>query len=119
MARALRIYLLSYPFASVASLFCTWFAARFSLGHWPRPYLDDPKQIEGWFYYLFLFARLLFEVGDPAFLIGVCIVIYLAIRDVPKRKEHLRTVLLSLLFMAAVNLFLRWDPWRIWGWFMD
>ena len=48
MVRAIRVYVLAYPFLFIGVFFLTWVAARLSLGRWARPYLDDPKQIGVW-----------------------------------------------------------------------
>src|SRR5688500_5521773 len=36
-----------YPLLVLALLYLTWITAAVSRGHWPRPYLDDPKYING------------------------------------------------------------------------
>ena len=119
MLKAIRLYALSFPFALVASLFCTWFAARISLGRWPQPSLDDPKQIGGWFDVPFVFTRLFFEFGWLAFLLAFAILAYQAIRHPSRRRRSLLTITVSILFMILATLFFRWDPWRIGDWFMD
>ena len=117
--RALRIYTLSYPFALVAGFFVTWFAGRASLGHWPRPSLDDPGQIGGWFDVPHAITGMLLVPGFPAFVLAVAALVYRACRDSPERARLLTTAAVSVLFMIAAFLYLRWDPLRIGDWFMD
>ncbi len=117
--RAIRIYALSYPFALVAAFFATWFAARWSLGHWPRPSIDDPKQIGGWFDVPYTITGILLVAGFPAFIVAVAALVYRACRASPERVRLLTTAAVSVLFMIAAFLYLRWDPLRIGDWFMD
>ena len=119
MVRAIRIYTLSYPFALVAGLFATWFTARASLGHWPRPSVDDPKQIGGWFDVPYTITGILLIPGLVAFILGVAALAYWAYRRPLERGRLLATAIVSVLFMITAELYLRWDPLRIGDWFMD
>ena len=117
--RALRIYTLTYPFAVEASLFATWFAARLRLGHWPRPSIDDPGQIGGWFDIPMGITGILLIAGFPAFIVAVGALFYRALRAPSERVRLLTTASVAVLLMAAEVLFARWDPLRIGDWFMD
>jgi hypothetical protein len=119
MVRAIRAYALSYPFALVAAFFCTWSAARRALGHWPRPSLDDPGMISWWVDIPYFVTGAFLVVGLPTFVVAVGALIYLALRDVARRKHLLLSAAASALFMIAAVCLLRWDPLRIVGWFMD
>lgn len=119
MMRAISVYTLSYPFLLVTGLFTTWGAARLSLGHWPRPSLDDPKQIGGWFDVPYTLTGFLVIPGLVAFIFCVAALIYQACRRPLQRARLLTTAAVSLLFTLAAELYLRWDPLRIGEWFMD
>ncbi|MEY2546579.1 MAG: hypothetical protein QOG48_1696 [Verrucomicrobiota bacterium] len=119
MVRAIRIYTLGYPFALVAALFATWFTARVSLGHWPRPSVDDPKQIGGWFDVPYTITGILLIPGLVAFIVAVAALVYRAYRRPLERSRLLTTAVVSVLLMVAADLYLRWDPLRIGDWFMD
>ena len=119
MVTAIRIYTLSYPFALVAGFFATWFAGRVSLGHWPRPSLDDPKQIGGWLDVPYTITGVLLIFGFPAFIVALAALVYRAYRAAPERARLLGTAVVSVLFMVAASLYLGWDPLRIGDWFMD
>ena len=41
----LALILAMYPLLLLALLYLTWLTAAASLGHWPRPYVDDARQI--------------------------------------------------------------------------
>ena len=119
MMRAIRIYTLGYPVALVAGFFVTWFSARGSLGYWPRPSLDDPKQIGGWFDVPYTITGILLIPGLVAFILGLGALAYQAYRRPLERAHLLTTLAVSVLLMIAADLYLRWDPLRIGDWFMD
>jgi hypothetical protein len=124
----LGIILALYPILAVLSLYIAWIAGRIELGHWPRPMIDDPKYIGGSvdvFYmiaailvYLLLFPVLL--VNGAFILVGIE---YKGIRWVFK-KEPPSLWSWLLLIMTGITwtgcfLVLRWDPLRVFEWFMD
>lgn len=119
MVRAIRAYALGFPFVLPIALYSTWVAARLSLGHWPRPSLDDPKHIGPWVDIPYVITRLLLIVGLPIFAVVVIALVYRAFRDESRRKNLLLTATASVLFMIAGISFLAWDPFGVGDWFMD
>lgn len=119
MIRAIRTYALSYPFLLVGAFFVTWIAARLSLGHWPRPYLDDPKTIGAWVDVPDAITAACVNFGLPLFLIALAVLILQAFRDPSQRKHLLTTAAVSVFFMIAAIFFFWWDPLRILEWVMD
>ena len=119
MVRALRVYTLSYSFALVGALFATWIAARLTLGHWPRPSLDDPKEIGRWVDIPYDITCIFLVVGFPLFVAAVAALVFYAFRSSSERTRLLTSAVLSIAVMVGVVLFLRWDPLEISNWFMD
>jgi hypothetical protein len=119
MVRAIRAYAVGYPFLLVGAFFLTWVAARLSLGHWPRPYLDDPKGIGGWVGVPYAMTGVFLNVGLPAFGAALAALLYSAFRDASRRRYLLTAAAVSVLLMIAAISFLWWDPLRIVAWFMD
>ena len=119
MVRAIRTYALGYPFLLLGAFLLTWVAARLSLGHWPRPYFDDPKRIGGWVDVPYAITSATINVGLPAFLLVLGALIFQAFRDASQRRYLLRTAAASVVLMIAAICLLWWDPLRIIEWFMD
>jgi hypothetical protein len=117
--KALQAYVLSYPGALLLALFGTWLAGRVSLGHWPRPSLDDPKFIGVWVDIPYTITWVLLLVGLPAFVIAVSALLYRAYCDKARRKKLLLVSALSIVCMVATILVLRWDPLGVAAWYMD
>jgi hypothetical protein len=117
--KALRAYVLSYPGVLLLAFFATWLAGRVSLGHWPRPSLDDPKFIGAWVDVPYTITGLLLVVGLPAFAIAVLGLLYRAYCDETRRKSLLFVSVLSTVCMVATILVLRWDPLGVVAWYMD
>jgi hypothetical protein len=117
--KALRAYVLSYPGVLLLAFFATWLAGRISLGHWPRPSLDDPKFIGAWVDVPYTITGLLLVVGLPAFAIGVLGLLYRDYCDATRRKSLLVVSGVSMVCMVATILVLRWDPLGIVAWYMD
>src|SRR5215212_1168233 len=110
MVRAIRAYAVGYPYLLVGGFFVTWVAARLSLGHWPRPYLDDPQRIGGWVDVPYAMTGVFINVGLPAFVAALAALLYYAFRDASRRRHLLTVAAVSLLFMIAAISFLWWDP---------
>lgn len=100
--------------------YLTWTWGRVSLGHWPRPSLDDPKDIDGLWapYHLTLAFQLLLPFAALIPLVyGVASVAR------PKRQPNplgpvIEAALATALLLASL-LFLRWDPHQVGAWFAD
>ena len=119
MVRAIRAYAVGYPFLLIGSFLLTWVAARLSLGHWPRPYFDDPKSIGPWVEVPYSITGVFFNLGLPAFVAALAALLYYAFRDASQRRYFLTAAAVSVLLMIAAISFLWWDPLQIVAWFMD
>jgi hypothetical protein len=117
--KALRAYSLSYPGVLLLAFFATWLAGRVSLGHWPRPSLDDPKMIGSLFDALYTITGLLLAVGFPVFAVSVLGLLYRSHCDEIRRKSLLFVSALSVVCMVATILVLQWDPLGVVAWYMD
>lgn len=120
-AFALGVY--AYPAIFVSSLYLTWFVAWGSLGHAPRPSLDDPKYI-GTLVDIPYVVTMALLIGAPgALALGLILTPLVFIRRVaPLGRSVLlglvATVVLILLWGAALWL-LRADPWGVGAWYCD
>jgi hypothetical protein len=108
--KALRAYVLSYPAVLVLAFLFTWLAGRVSLGHWPRPSLDDPKFIGPLVDVPYTITGVLLVFGLPAFAVAVLALLYRANRDEKLRGSLLVTSALSAACMVATVAVLWWDP---------
>jgi hypothetical protein len=115
--RLLALLCAGYPAIFLACFANLILSARLALGHWPRPYLDDPKFISAFVnLHAHLVAVLL--VAWPAALLGT-----LLFGGVQLRRSGWRRVvpwgLASLLLWVVFFTVPRWDPGRFFEWFMD
>lgn len=117
--KALRAYVLSYPAVLLLAFLATWLAGRVSLGHWPRPSLDDPKFIGAWVDVPYTITGFLLVAGLPAFTGAVLWLLYRAYCDETQRKSLLLASAFSIVCMVATILVLRWDPLGVVAWYMD
>jgi hypothetical protein len=105
-----------YPFLLVGGMYGAWFSAWITLGHRPRPSLDDPKSI-GMFVDLACSAAAILLIGFPAFVLaGLALQLADVNREIWKRLFN--CVFLSGLWYAAI-MFLRWDPFDVVLWIFD
>ncbi len=116
--RGLFLFLIAwlYPLLLVGSLYGTWLVAWYSLGHRPRPSLDDPKSIGPAVDVCYpLFSLLL--VGFPAALLfGLFYQLLAAGRPWPLKTFF---ALLTIGIWSMTIVFLRWDPWLVAEWYLD
>ena len=119
---ALAIASLAYPLLLCGSFYAEWFVAWSALGHQPRPFLDDPKNIV--------------EIGHLHLVTGVLIMgfipmafVSIALNGLHVFWRHrgtkgvalaltLRTVIV-LVAWGAVIAAVRWDPNRVVEWWFD
>jgi hypothetical protein len=102
----------------VVSVYLTWFVGRLSLGYWPRPSLDDPKDI-AWVGPFRIFALSLSLFWPVVVGAGVVAATRAWIAKHPERKVRLLEVLLGIVVLACCMLFMRVDPLHVGSWFMD
>ena len=106
------------------SMVVTWCIAALALGHWPVPYIDDPKYINNGFVTFFYTVTMSLMIATP-FTILVTIVLLIVmskgIADVPRRVR----CFLMVLIIAVVNLVLAYIvigyllPSELGQWLMD
>jgi len=117
--KALRAYALAYPFVLPLAFFATWLAGRLSLGYWPRPSLDDPKNLGAWVSVTYYTTTFVLVVGLPAFALALLGLVYRAYRDETRRASLLLLSALSVMCMVAAILVLRWDSLGVVAWYAD
>ena len=109
----------AYPFALIASVYATWLIAWSTLGHAPRPSLDDPKLISAWVSISYNLVVILI-IGFPiAGLGGVAATAWFGVsRKYSSWLVVLGIALLICLWIATLSL-LRCDPLQVSNWFID
>jgi hypothetical protein len=113
-----------YPFALLASMYHMWIAGRYALGWWPRPSLDDPKDITGaWYELASAVFGLLFAGALPA-MAGTMAFGVLALTEMPssaprRPADVVRFVVVPIVIWAAAVAVVHWDPARVLYWYMD
>jgi hypothetical protein len=100
--------------------YLTWTWGRIALGHWPRPSLDDPKDIPGlWMpYFLTTALGLLLPFAALIPLVRAGAAVAAVTRQPEKIRPVVEAVLATALLLASL-LFLRWDPHHVTAWFAD
>lgn len=103
-------------------LFCwlmmqvTWLLAMLSLGHRPRPSIDDPKDIAA--ITPFYWATLILLILMPLAIGGLLVLPLSALSQHRWRRMALPMCVGGLSIVLGVTL-LRWDPFDVSVWFMD
>ena len=119
MIGALRLFAVGFPPAALAAFFTTWVAARLCLGHWPRPYFDDPKALGVWVDIPYELTGLFLNIGLPTFPFAIIILFCIALRKREQRTSLAGTAAVALLLAGIAIAFLRWDPLHIADWYFD
>lgn len=108
-----------FPVVLPLSFLLTWLAGRWSVGHWPRPMLDDPKNLGPWVEVVYTLATMTLILGFPLFVTGVIVLLVWAGVDRPRRWSHLRTVGGGLALLGMAWVWMTWDPLRVMEWYAD
>ena len=105
-----------YPALLIVSVYGTWGVAWLTLGHSPRPSIDDPSQIGTAVDVHSLMTRVFLISFPVAAICGVGIQFF-----IPGRRWLWRFVSAALLIIewVLVVAFLRWDPLDVMEWFLD
>lgn len=117
LARFATVSLL-YPLFVAGSLYGEWLIAWLALGHQPRPGFDDPKSISGsaWMHAVTSVLIMGILIAAPA---GIALnIAHIALNPVSRYSAVARCIALLLLWPGTIA-FLRWDPMRVFYWWMD
>ena len=110
-----------YPLILMGSLYGTWLAAWWQLGHMPRPNVDDPKSVGGILSVGWM-VPLLFLMLLPIMLpLGFVASFYLRLSRTQPRVEYWWWVLpaIYILFCLLDYWMLKWDPCNVAEWYSD
>jgi len=120
LVRKLAVANLLYPFLLVAAFYATWLAGRYELGHWPRPFFDDPGQIGGFVAVFDYATTFLLLAGLPAVCLSHAVAAALLFGKPEYRTRRAVLVeVLALVSLGVLFLFVRWDPQRVIEWYFD
>lgn len=104
------------PWVGLFGVYAEACLARLFLSRWPRPMLDDPKQLTT------APLHLIFQLALLSLLIVIPIVVVSAVRNRRKFLTDRRyTAKLSLFAVGllAIWIVFHYDPGRVWYWFLD
>src|SRR5688572_20939701 len=110
-----------YPVWLVASFYATWVVAWFSLGHRPRPNLDDPKFIGGLIDLAHVIPGLL-AIGLPVLTplgLAASFCCPIRARNGSRFKQSIALAFLYFVLCTVALLVLRADPGRVVEWWID
>lgn len=109
-----------YPATAVASVYFCWALAAVSLGHRPRPSVDDPKDIGGAMEVFYSIALLLVVLLPPMSVGGLAWAILCPIRSLRERRFGRLMIATANAFMFyCVWKLVKLDPGRVFEWFFD
>jgi hypothetical protein len=112
--------LCSFPPLVVLSFYGTWLAGRLALGYWPRPNLDDPKDIEDGLMWLSNVTAVLVVIGIPVFWFAAVAIALICLFRKPAGWEHrLGELAVALVLFIGLVVFMRWDPQSVVRWYFD
>ena len=116
--RHLAFLSLFFPLLVIIPLYAEWLAAALSLGHPPRPSLDDPKGIDGarWMHEFTLIA---IATAVPALIVALLLVAAHLIVNRATESRRIAWIALALSSWLALYLLLAWDPGGVLYWWMD
>ena len=106
------------PLIVLASLYGEWLLATWSLGHVPRPSLDDPKDIAGssWMH---IITGLAIMGAVPAGLLEFVLnVVEIAVNR-PTLVRGVARMAVVIVSWVALFVLLRWDPGAVLYWWFD
>jgi hypothetical protein len=115
LVAAVHLTALVSPLLLVAGFYGAWVLAWFTLGHRPRPSLDDPSDVLGAAYYASGLPVLFGPVGA---IVGLCSIVLLALTHRLHARVLLWTMVLAALWAGAIGL-ARWDPLQVVNWWFD
>jgi hypothetical protein len=111
-----------YPLVALLSLYVTWFAAWFALGHPPRPYFDDPREI-GPIAVPYLLTGFFLLKSPYALLISLGLMVARLVHRLwIERTEfarYLAPLVITPMTWAVAYELLIWDPLYVLYWYMD
>ncbi len=113
-------FLILFPIMVIAFLYGTWGAGRLALGYWPRPSLDDPKQIHGGLMWMYDVTAFLIYIGIPLFASAILMLamVVLVTRPPDWRARFLELGLAIVTFLGFMG-FSYWDPQSVVMCFFD
>lgn len=102
----------------VGSVYLTWTAGRLTIGHWPRPYLDDPSIMSGIAPFYFAAAVCILLLPLAVMLPVARLVVAISARDRSWIIRVWEGLVAYVLLIGSLG-FLRLDANRVLKWFMD
>jgi hypothetical protein len=102
----------------VGLVYLTWTAGRLTIGHWPRPNLDDPSIMAGIDPFYFAAASCMLLLPLAVMLPVVRLVVAISARDQSWIRRAWEGLVAYVLLVGSLG-FLRLDADRVLKWFMD
>ena len=103
-------------FIPAASVYFTWLVAWLTLGHPPRPSLDDPSQISAAVSTVYFVSGLLLLSLPVLVIAGAIVQVVVTGRSLVVRVTY---AVISFFVSVGTILFLRLDPYDVVYWYFD
>lgn len=109
-----------YPLIAVGWVYFCWGLGWYLLGHWPRPSIDDPKDIGGAMDYVYSIGLLLVVFVPPMSIGGLVLAIFCPIRSLRERRfGRVMIAIANALMSYCVWQLATLDPGSVFAWFFD
>ncbi len=110
-----------YPIYALVAFYGTWLVAWATLGHMPRPSLDDPKSIGVVIRIVYFVSMIPLSSGSVLGPLGLIASFFLPLNKNVKRRVAMRC-LLAVIYIAGcfITLQILWaDPYQVVKWHAD
>lgn len=104
------------PFVVTACVYLEASLAALSLGHWPTPSVNDPKDLTTWPLHLLAAAGVLLIYPAAIFTVAVAGKSWRMFRF---GSPYLGWLAVFIAGHIALQLSARLDPWQVWYWWWD
>jgi len=119
MQRSAR-FLMAFPPFALFLYYLTWVCGRLTLGYWPRPSLDDPKNIHGYFSWIYNSTMIVMTIGTSACALLIVILVSVCVSTKPLGwKKMLAESGAAFALFLLLMIFSHWDPNSVVGWLLD
>ena len=116
-----------YPVLTLLSVYACWAIVWMTLGHRPKPMIDDPKYIGGFVDVAYGLSMLMWMFLTPAIFVGICACFWSPTKahHAGNSREALRWAMSAGLLGTYISIcagcfyLLRFDPGNVVEWYLD
>jgi len=110
------VLLCAAPLIVSISVYVEASIAALSLGHWPTPSVNDPKDLATWPLHLLVAALVLTVYPAAIFTVAVTARSWRVLRTASAYRWWFAMFIVGHI---GIQLSARFDPWRVWYWWWD